>query len=169
MTERKPEGVSWQSWIERQISEGQAGGAFDGLPGHGRPIDDIGPVRDELWWVKAKLRSEDLEFLPPTIKIRAERAAAIDEAMHAQNEHLALVIVEDVNVRIRHINSRGAVGPPSTTVAIDVGAFLERWHEAHPPALDDQCDADRCDVPVADITGRWRRLVSRMRRVVGRS
>jgi hypothetical protein len=35
---RKP-GESWQSFVERQIQEAQAQGAFDNLPGHGKPLD----------------------------------------------------------------------------------------------------------------------------------
>lgn len=34
---RKP-GEGWQSFIERQIEEAQARGAFDNLPGHGKPL-----------------------------------------------------------------------------------------------------------------------------------
>jgi DnaJ family protein C protein 28 len=34
---RKP-GESWQSFIERRIEDAQAQGAFDNLPGHGKPL-----------------------------------------------------------------------------------------------------------------------------------
>lgn len=34
---RKP-GESWTSFVERQIQEAQAQGAFDNLPGHGKPL-----------------------------------------------------------------------------------------------------------------------------------
>lgn len=34
---RKP-GEGWQSFVERQIQEAQAEGAFDNLPGHGKPL-----------------------------------------------------------------------------------------------------------------------------------
>jgi hypothetical protein len=158
MTERKPEGLSWQSWVDRQIREGQQGGAFDDLDGRGRPIDDIGVVHDELWWLKAKLRDEDIEYLPPTIAIRAERAAAIDAAMDSSTEATARVIIEDVNARIRYINSHGAGGPPSTAVAIDVETLLDRWQAAHPPmpVVDDRVDTrDHHDDHAAGSTRRW--------------
>ena len=160
MTERKPEGLSWQSWIDRQIREGQRGGAFDDLDGHGQPIDDIGTNHDELWWLKAKLRAEDIEYLPPTIAIRAERAAAIDAAMASSTETKARVIIEDVNARIRYINSHGAGGPPSTAVAIDVEVFIDRWRIAHPslPDLEDQVDASNRDA--TSTTRWWRRVVA---------
>ncbi len=53
-----------------------------------------------MWWLKAKLRAEDIEYLPPTIAIRAERAAAIDAAMASPTETKARVIIEDVNARM---------------------------------------------------------------------
>lgn len=55
MTERKPPGVSWETWIERQIRQGMEQGEFDDLPGHGKPLRDIDQPRDELWWVRDKL------------------------------------------------------------------------------------------------------------------
>ena len=67
MTERKPFGVSWETWIDRQIREGMERGEFDGLPGHGKPIQDVDRPHDELWWVRDKLRREGVSYLPPTL------------------------------------------------------------------------------------------------------
>jgi hypothetical protein len=72
MTERKPSGVSWESWVDRQIREGMERGEFDDLPGHGQPLRDIEGPRDELWWVRAKLRRENVSFSPPAISLRRE-------------------------------------------------------------------------------------------------
>ena len=130
MTERKPPNLSWQSWIERQIHDAQQDGAFDDLHGHGRPIDGLDNVHDEMWWVKAKLRAEDIDYLPPTIAIRAERAAAVDAAMSAATEVEVRRLVDEVNVRIRYVNSHATSGPPSTVAAIDLDAFIERWRTA---------------------------------------
>ena len=35
---RRRPGESWQGFVERQIQEAQAQGAFDNLPGHGKPL-----------------------------------------------------------------------------------------------------------------------------------
>jgi len=40
MTEQKLPGMSWESWIEQQIREAQEAGAFDQLPGAGKPLLD---------------------------------------------------------------------------------------------------------------------------------
>ncbi|HUA42024.1 MAG TPA: DUF1992 domain-containing protein, partial [Streptosporangiaceae bacterium] len=38
MTERKPHDVTFRSWIDQQISEAEERGAFDNLPGAGKPL-----------------------------------------------------------------------------------------------------------------------------------
>jgi hypothetical protein len=37
MTERKPAGWSWETWIEAQIGVAMENGAFDNLPEAGKP------------------------------------------------------------------------------------------------------------------------------------
>jgi len=37
VTERKPPGVSWESWLEEQIRRAREDGAFDNLVGAGKP------------------------------------------------------------------------------------------------------------------------------------
>jgi hypothetical protein len=58
MTERKPPGIGFQTWVERQIREAMERGEFDNLPGAGKPIADLDKPHDELWWIKQKLRRE---------------------------------------------------------------------------------------------------------------
>jgi hypothetical protein len=38
MTERKPAGMSFTSWIDQQIDEARERGAFGNLPGAGKPL-----------------------------------------------------------------------------------------------------------------------------------
>lgn len=142
MTERKPDNVSWESWIERQIQDGQRDGAFEHLRGHGRPIDSLGTVHDDLWWVKSKLRDEDVNFLPPTIAIRADRADAIDAAMDAATEADVRTIIGEINARIRYVNSHATAGPPSTVVVIDTDVIVARWREAQPVDPESELDTE---------------------------
>lgn len=127
MTERKPPGVSWESWIDRQIREGMERGEFDALPGHGRPLRDVDRPRDEMWWVKDKLRREKASFLPPTLAVRKEvedaRAAIAASASEAEVRR----IVADINARIVEVNSRVTAGPPSTLAPLDPERTVERW------------------------------------------
>ena len=48
MTERKPPGVGFGTWVERQIREATERGEFDNLPGTRKPIADLDKPHDEL-------------------------------------------------------------------------------------------------------------------------
>ena len=134
MTERKPPGVSWETWIDRQIREGMERGDFDDLPGHGKPIADVDRPHDELWWVRNKLQREGVSYLPPTLALRkdVEDAQAAIESAGSEAEVRAIVI--DVNERIRAVNRQATAGPPSNLVPLDVEAAVERWRTAQRPS-----------------------------------
>lgn len=70
MTERKPPGVDFETWVERQIREAMERGEFDNLSGAGKPLP--AESYDELWWVKQTLRRENVSYLPPTLALRKE-------------------------------------------------------------------------------------------------
>ncbi len=148
VTERKPTGVSWESWTERQIEQGRRAGLFEGLDGAGQPIEGLDGPHDEEWWVKAKLRREEIAYLPPTIAVRAEREAAIAAAVAAADEGDARRILAEINDRIRYLNSHAVAGPPSTVWIVDVEAVLERRRLEH---SDEPGDGVSDAVPV-DVT-----------------
>ncbi|GII85212.1 DUF1992 domain-containing protein [Sphaerisporangium siamense] len=132
MTERKPPGVSFESWIDRQISEAMERGEFDDLPGAGKPIPDIDKPYDELWWVKQKLRREGASMLPPTLVLRKEAEDALAAAARARSEAEAREIVEAVNEKIRKAIRTGLSGPPLNLMPFDVDRVAREWRERHP-------------------------------------
>jgi hypothetical protein len=117
----------WESAVEQQIRDGIARGEFADLPGRGRPLEGLAADHDEDWWLKAKLRAERLSYLPPTIRIRKELEEAREAMAAASNESVVRRIADDINVRIRDINRRGAEGPPSSVMPLDVDAEIARW------------------------------------------
>lgn len=127
MTERKPSGVSWESWIERQIREAQDRGDFDDLPGAGQPIADLHQPRDDNWWVKKKLERERIATLPPALAIRQERDDAMQRITQARTEREVRDILETLNARIRRVNSTVTVGPSTTIGVQDVEAVVAAW------------------------------------------
>jgi Domain of unknown function (DUF1992) len=129
---RKPPGVSWESWVDRQIRGGMERGDFENLPGKGKPLDGIGAVggdsyHDEDWWLKAKLRHERLSYLPRTLAVRRELEEALQAVASASREDVVRRIVADINERIRDVNRRGADGPPSTVMPLDEEAVVAKW------------------------------------------
>ncbi|MFG3441631.1 DUF1992 domain-containing protein [Nonomuraea sp. NPDC047897] len=128
MTDRKPLGVNFESWIDRQIREAEERGEFDDLPGKGKPLPDLDKPYDEMWWIKQKLRSEGLSMpLPPTLQLRRDAEEALEEAARAGSEREVRRIVEDVNTRIREAIRTGLPGPPLNLVPYDVEKVVARW------------------------------------------
>ncbi|MEU1735652.1 DUF1992 domain-containing protein [Streptosporangium sp. NPDC020145] len=133
MTERKPLGVSFETWIDRQIREATERGEFDNLPGAGKPIPGGGKQDDEMWWIKRKMQEENLSFpLPGTLALRKDaedsRAAAVD----ARTEAEARKIIDELNARIRVAHGKPLSGPPVFQPTLDVEEVLAEWRERHP-------------------------------------
>jgi hypothetical protein len=129
MTERKPSGVGFGTWVERQIREATERGEFDNLPGAGKPIEDLDKPHDELWWVRQKLRRENLSYLPPTIALRKEAEEALAEASRAGSEAQVRRIVADINGKIVEGNRKAASGPPLNLMPFDVERVVRAWRE----------------------------------------
>jgi hypothetical protein len=133
MTERKPPGVGFGTWVERQIREATERGEFDNLPGAGKPIADLDKPHDELWWVKQKLRREHLSYLPPTIALRKEAEDALLAASRAGSEAQVRRIVADINRKILDGNRKAASGPPLNLMPFDVERVVRTWRERRAP------------------------------------
>ena len=76
MTQRKPSGMSFETWVDQQITQAQARGEFDGLAGAGKPLPKWSPDDGAYEWVVAKARKENLDLLgmlPPGLALRKER------------------------------------------------------------------------------------------------
>jgi DnaJ-like protein len=129
MTERKPSGVGFETWVERQIREATERGEFDNLPGAGKPIADLDEPHDELWWVKRKLRRENLSYLPPTMVLRKDAEDALAAASRAASEAEVRRIVADINTRIVEGNRKAAAGPPLNLMPFDVERVVAAWRK----------------------------------------
>jgi hypothetical protein len=152
MTERKPPGVTWETWIDRQIRVGMESGAFDDLPGHGKPVPDLDRPRDELWWVRDKVRRENVSHVPPTVQVRRELDATVAAIAVAPSEAAVRELVATINARVRWVNSRPVAGPPSTVAPLDAEAEVRAWRGRHPTrAVDEVADeAPASTVAAAD-------------------
>jgi hypothetical protein len=129
MTERKPPGVGFETWVERQLREAAERGAFDDLPGAGRPIPDLDKPHDELWWVKQKLRRENFSYLPPTIALRKQAEEALEAAALAGSEEEVRRIVAGINAKIIEGNRKAASGPPLNLAPFDVERVVRDWRD----------------------------------------
>lgn len=137
MTERKPPGVSFESWIDRQIRTAQERGEFDNLPGAGKPIPDHG--NDELWWLKNYVQREGLPvdaLLPTPLQLRKEIDRLPQTVRPLRTEQAVRDAVEQLNMRIVDW-LRAPSGPQVPVRRVDVDEVLAQWHasrDAEKPA-----------------------------------
>lgn len=131
MTDRKPPGVTWESWIDTLIRQARDRGEFDDLSTHGKPLPDLDGPYDPERWVKAKLQREGVSYLPPTLQIRKDAEDAVRAMAQAPDEAAARAILDDINERIRRINRYASEGPPTTLAPFDTEAMMAHWRAAH--------------------------------------
>ena len=84
MTQRKPPGTSWETWIDAQIRVAMEKGAFENLPGAGKPLPNLGQEYDPLWWVKQLAQRDQISMLPPSLELlrKVEKELATIEKLH---------------------------------------------------------------------------------------
>ncbi|GIE82107.1 DUF1992 domain-containing protein [Actinoplanes philippinensis] len=101
MTDRKPLGMSYESWIDQQITEAAERGDFDNLPGTGKALPP--GADDEDWWFRDYLEREEVSAdaaLPLPLLLRKE-ADTLDATVHdLPTEEKVRAAVADLNRRI---------------------------------------------------------------------
>lgn len=133
MTERKPAGMSFRSWIDQQIDDAAGRGLFDDLPGAGKPL----PKRDEdaaQAWLREYLRREGLssrDVLPTPLKLRKEREVLAEHVAELGSEQAVIDAVAELNDRIMQWR-RLPLDSPIFVPLVDEEQMTGRWREAHP-------------------------------------
>ncbi|NSC20966.1 DUF1992 domain-containing protein [Streptomyces albus subsp. chlorinus] len=127
MTERKPPGVDFETWADRQIREAEERGEFANLPGAGKPLAGLDKPYTEQWWVERKMREENLSYLPPSLLLRKEAQEAAERAAEARSEAEVRAILTEINARIEEALRTPPEGPPHRLVPFDVESAVRRW------------------------------------------
>jgi hypothetical protein len=127
MTERKPPGTSWETWIDAQIRVAREQGAFDNLPGAGKPLPNLAQEYDPDWWVKQLVQREQISILPPSLELlrKVEKELAAIEKLH--DEVTVRRRVAALNVEIAKVNATVVEGPPTRLGTLDVDQVVARW------------------------------------------
>ena len=165
MTERKPQGLSFRSWIDQQISEASERGAFDNLPGTGKPLRGRGDPDDPDAWVFDWVRRQGVptdELLPTPLRLRKQAAQLAESVPEFVSERELRDAVVELNDRIMEWR-RLPIGPPIFVPLVDGEEMVARWR-AEQPEPPQVAPAE----PAAELagvqTGRrrwWRRRLSR--------
>jgi hypothetical protein len=122
MTQRKPPGTSWETWIEAQIRVAREQGAFDNLPGAGKPLPYLGQEYDPDWWVKQLVQREQISILAPSLELlrKVDKELAAIEKLHDEAT-VRRRVVSALNIEIAKVNATVMEGPPTrlSTLGVD--------------------------------------------------
>ena len=92
--------MSFSSWIDQQISEAAERGAFDDLPGAGKPLPRRGGFDDGQAWIREYARREGVpaeEMLPTPLKLRKEIERLTEAAPGMRSEREVREVAADLN------------------------------------------------------------------------
>ena len=137
MTERKPPGMSFETWVGGQISQAMARGDFDGLAGAGKPLSRASLDETGYEWVLAKARKENLDvfgMLPPGLALKKEREDLPRRAESLPSEAAVRALGEDYNERVQAFWRRPQESRWSPVPGLaDVDALVHGWRLTRPP------------------------------------
>ena len=128
--ERKRPNESYESFAERQIRSAQSDGEFDNLPGFGKPIPGIDAPLEEDWWLKRKLKSEQLSALPPILEARRTVEKELSKLAQHGSERAVRRLVERLNKIIREAHYSPIPGPPDGLTELDADSVVAQWRQA---------------------------------------
>lgn len=134
MTDRKPAGKSFTSWIDQQIQEAQEQGAFDNLPGAGKPLPRRSAAEDGQAWLRDKLRREGVsteELLPTPLKLRRQTEQLAETLQELRSEQEVRDAVAELNRRIAEWR-RVPIGPNIFVPLVNADLMVSRWRDQHP-------------------------------------
>lgn len=130
MSDRKPANQTWESFADRRIREAEEAGQFENLSGFGKPIPGIDQPLDENWWVKRKLRDEQLSVVPPVLEARRAIERTREEILQLSDETDVRHRLEALNELIHKAIRSPIPGPPSGVMPVDIESELYTWRIA---------------------------------------
>jgi hypothetical protein len=158
--------MSFTSWIDEQVHEAQQRGAFDNLPGAGKPLPRRWESDDGMTWLREYLRREGVspeELLPTPLRLRKEVERLAETAADLPSEQAVRDEAAALNRQIVQWR-RIPEGPPVYVRLVDADAMVARWREAQPPASPAAGLAGTAPAPAPAARPRWwRRWLLRRR------
>lgn len=136
MTERKPQGMSFETWIEHQITQAQERGAFEGLEGTGRPLPQRVKEQTSYEWAlewARRQQADPKDLLPPGMALRREREDLALRVPQLPSEAAVRATVAEFNARVEAHWRRPQDGPDAVPGLADEDALVRLWQVTRPP------------------------------------
>jgi hypothetical protein len=126
---RRPVGVPIGSLAEYRIREAQMQGKFDQIEGFGQPLQDLDEPLGEDWWLKKKLKAEQISLLPPLLAVRRRIEVVRGEIDTLAEESQVRRLLTTLNKEIREAIASPQPGPSIVVLPLDVEAEVTAWQE----------------------------------------
>ena len=136
MTQRKPPGMSFETWVDSQIARAREDGAFDGLAGAGKPLPRR--VREQtsydwaLEWAKRE-NADVVGMLPAGLALRKEREELPALVARQTSEAAVIALVAAHNARVDQYYRQPVDGVWVPVGMADVDEVLDAWRRSRPP------------------------------------
>jgi hypothetical protein len=135
VTERKPDGMDVETWVEHQIRTAAERGAFADLPGAGKPLPKRDGPEDTYSWALAWARRQEPEasFLPPSLALGRERDDLPGRLAALTSEERVRAAVREFNDRVAAAWRQPLAGPPLVVRMHDEDERVAEWWAHRPP------------------------------------
>jgi hypothetical protein len=158
MTERKPQGMTFESWVEQQIRRAHDEGAFEGLSLAGKPLPRRDREKSSYEWALEWARREEGEvgaMLPTGLALRKEREElpALIARQTSEDAVRALVVAHVERVDQYYRQPVDGVWVPVGMP--DVEEMVDQWRRSRPAAVSEPDPAPAA--PPSRRRGWWRR------------
>lgn len=130
MADRKPPGASTGSWIEAQIGAAMQDGAFDNLPGAGKPLPGSGQGYDPDRWIRQLLAREGAAIAPPALELRRKVEKELAALAALDQEAAVRQRIAALNAEIARFNATAVEGPPTNLAPLDIELVVARWRQS---------------------------------------
>jgi len=138
MTERKPQGMSFETWVEQQIRRAEEEGAFEGLSLAGKPLPRRDREKTSYEWALEWARREEADvgaMLPTGLALRKEREDLPALVAQQRSEVAVRALVEAHNARVDQYYRRPVEGVWVPVGMADVEEVVDGWRRSRPPVL----------------------------------
>src|SRR4051812_18986974 len=138
MTERKPHGMSFETWVDDQITRAREDGAFDGLDAAGRPLPRRAREQTSYDWALewAKRENADVAGMRPSGRVlRREREELPALVARQRTEERARAVVQAHVDRVDQYYRRRVEGPWVPVGMPDGGEMVAEWRRTRPAVV----------------------------------
>ena len=122
-------GERYESVVDQRIREAQERGAFDDLPGAGKPLTGLHGADDANWWLRGFLEREGLSkdtLLPAPLRLRKEHERLPEAVRDLPTEAAVRAVVGDYNRRVAAW-VRNPTGPRVSVRSASVEEIVAGW------------------------------------------